>query len=175
MKLKSIFSILILSCIYIYASSYEQRTPSRVLEYNGKPTPKNIVQIYAHRGLRALLPENSLSGEMAAMRLGVDYIDIDVVFTKDGTLVVSHDIYPRWYIASLADSKNRVIPIPKKKKIDPFSGLIQYSEEWNGYLQHYQDDFLYMKYPTAIEVIDMAIKYCGKYLSKKNTNLSLNH
>lgn len=45
----------------------------------------------AHRGLSALLPENSLPAFGAACALGADELELDVRMTKDGQLVVSHD------------------------------------------------------------------------------------
>ena len=125
---------------------------NRVLDFNGIPTPKDVVQIYAHRGLRALLPENSLAGEIAVMRLGVDYIDMDILYTKDGVLIAAHDIYTRWYVAEKTKSKETALPRPEKRKIDPISGHKKYPEPWKGYLEHHQDNFLYkMTYKEIIE------------------------
>ena len=45
----------------------------------------------AHRGVSALMPENSLPGFGAALALGADEIEFDVWLTKDQKLVVSHD------------------------------------------------------------------------------------
>lgn len=48
-------------------------------------------EIYPHRGVRAFLPENTLPGYAAALRLGTEWVDMDVVLSKDGVLMVSHD------------------------------------------------------------------------------------
>ena len=45
----------------------------------------------AHRGLSALMPENTLPAFAAAIALGADEIELDVRLTKDKELVVSHD------------------------------------------------------------------------------------
>ena len=45
----------------------------------------------AHRGLSALMPENTLPAFAAALSLGADEIEFDVRLTKDKKLVVSHD------------------------------------------------------------------------------------
>lgn len=45
----------------------------------------------AHRGLSALMPENTLPAFAAAQALGADEIEFDVRLTKDGQLVVCHD------------------------------------------------------------------------------------
>jgi len=45
----------------------------------------------AHRGVSALMPENTLPAFAAALALGAEEIEFDVRLTKDGRLVVSHD------------------------------------------------------------------------------------
>jgi len=48
--------------------------------------------ICGHRGARGLAPENTLPAYQAAIKQGVDYVDLDVAMTKDGVLVVQHDL-----------------------------------------------------------------------------------
>jgi glycerophosphoryl diester phosphodiesterase len=57
-----------------------------------QPGP-NHVQVYAHRGARCYAPENTLPGYAAALRKGADFVDLDVVVTKDHELLVAHDLY----------------------------------------------------------------------------------
>lgn len=45
----------------------------------------------AHRGVSALMPENTLPAFAAAHSLGADEIEFDVRLTKDNKLIVSHD------------------------------------------------------------------------------------
>lgn len=52
----------------------------------------HATMIVGHRGARDLLPESTLIGYQTAIRLGVDYIDMDIVMTKDRELIVFHDI-----------------------------------------------------------------------------------
>jgi len=47
--------------------------------------------IQGHRGARALFPENTLEGFVAASALGVAAFELDVGMTADGVVVVSHD------------------------------------------------------------------------------------
>ena len=53
--------------------------------------PKKIV--IAHRGASGYLPEHSLASKAMAHAMGADYIEQDVVMTKDNHLVVLHDPY----------------------------------------------------------------------------------
>ena len=45
----------------------------------------------AHRGLSALMPENTLPAFAAALAFGAQEIEFDVRLTKDYQLIVSHD------------------------------------------------------------------------------------
>ncbi len=45
----------------------------------------------AHRGVSALMPENTLPAFAAALSLGADEIEFDVRLTKDNKLIVCHD------------------------------------------------------------------------------------
>jgi glycerophosphoryl diester phosphodiesterase len=47
--------------------------------------------IIAHRGFSSQYPENTLAAIRAAIRLGVDMVEIDVQQTREGELVVFHD------------------------------------------------------------------------------------
>jgi glycerophosphoryl diester phosphodiesterase len=53
---------------------------------------KGDQQIISHRGAAGLAPENTLASIRKSMELKVDKIEIDVNLTKDGHLVVIHDI-----------------------------------------------------------------------------------
>jgi glycerophosphoryl diester phosphodiesterase len=52
-----------------------------VVKYNGIPGSG-----------RGLMPEQTLPAYVAALRLGVDYVDMDIGMTKDGVLVITHDL-----------------------------------------------------------------------------------
>lgn len=56
------------------------------------PEHKNLT-IIAHRGSPGTIPEHSLAGLAYAHAFSPDYIEADVVLTKDKKLIVLHDIY----------------------------------------------------------------------------------
>lgn len=162
---------------------------NRVVRYNGKPSPENIIQIYAHRGIRHLLPENSLPCEIAAMRLGVDYIDIDVVLTKNKVLVSAHDMYTRWYIATKKGLSERAMPLPGadgesaeylrkhkekflytmtyKELIDKYSIGSDVKNSNYGKIFKNQAAFKYMSYFNASDITDIVKKYGGKRIGSQ--------
>lgn len=49
--------------------------------------------VIAHRGASGYLPEHTLVAKALAYGLGADYLEQDVVATRDAQLVVLHDIY----------------------------------------------------------------------------------
>jgi len=49
------------------------------------------VLVHGHRGARARMPENTLAGFQYAIHCGADAIELDLVLTADGRVVVSHD------------------------------------------------------------------------------------
>lgn len=51
-----------------------------------------MVTIVSHRGIRAFAPENTLVAIKEAVSLGINWIDVDVVLTKDHQFVCYHDL-----------------------------------------------------------------------------------
>ncbi|MEP6647758.1 MAG: glycerophosphodiester phosphodiesterase family protein, partial [Saprospiraceae bacterium] len=56
-----------------------------------------------HRGCRGLMPENTMPGFMKAVELGVTTLELDVVISKDGQVVVSHEPWMSSIICSHPD------------------------------------------------------------------------
>lgn len=48
--------------------------------------------VIAHRGASGYLPEHSLVAKALAVGMGADYLEQDVVATRDGALIVFHDL-----------------------------------------------------------------------------------
>lgn len=63
-------------------------TQSRKMEIKMQPPI-----IIAHRGASGYLPEHTLEAYQLAIDLGADFIEPDMVFTKDGHLIARHDHY----------------------------------------------------------------------------------
>jgi glycerophosphoryl diester phosphodiesterase len=56
------------------------------------PAGASPLEVQAHRGGAALRPENSLAAFREAIALGVDVLEMDLQLTRDGVLVVRHDV-----------------------------------------------------------------------------------
>ncbi len=55
--------------------------------------PTSRPAIIAHRGASGYLPEHTTASAAVAFAMGADYIEPDIVLSKDGAAIVLHDIY----------------------------------------------------------------------------------
>lgn len=55
------------------------------------PSPETTPLVIAHRGASGYLPEHTLAAYSVAMLQGADFIEPDLVMTKDGRLIARHD------------------------------------------------------------------------------------
>jgi len=62
-----------------------------MLLFTSKLITAQVLDIQGHRGCRGLLPENTIPAFIKALDLGVTTIELDVVISKDGQVVVSHE------------------------------------------------------------------------------------
>jgi glycerophosphoryl diester phosphodiesterase len=56
------------------------------------PDTRKKLEVYAHRGARSYAPENTIPGYTAGLAIGTHWVDMDIVMSKEGEVVVSHDI-----------------------------------------------------------------------------------
>ena len=54
-------------------------------------TATGTITFFAHRGAPGYRPEHTLAGYALAIKLGADYIEPDLVSTKDGVLIARHE------------------------------------------------------------------------------------
>lgn len=81
--------------------------------------------LQGHRGARGLYPENSVEGFLAAIDLQVNTIELDVVISKDGQVVVSHE---PWISSSICWGLNDK-PVAEGKSLNIYK--MNYSEVTN--------------------------------------------
>ena len=55
--------------------------------------PAHAFDLQGHRGARGLAPENTLPAYKRALELGVDMLECDMAITKDGVVVIHHDLW----------------------------------------------------------------------------------
>jgi glycerophosphoryl diester phosphodiesterase len=63
----------------------------QIMPQTGNTADGAEIIIIAHRGLSGEYPEHTLAGYQAAIEAGADFIEPDLVLTKDGVLVARHE------------------------------------------------------------------------------------
>jgi glycerophosphoryl diester phosphodiesterase len=59
-----------------------------------------------HRGTRGLMPENTIPSMYKAIDYDVNTVEVDIVFSKDKQVVISHDVYFHPDITTTPDGKH---------------------------------------------------------------------
>lgn len=59
---------------------------------SGSPSPGVMPSVAAHRGASGYRPEHTLEAFRLAVAMGADDLELDLVATRDGVLVVRHDV-----------------------------------------------------------------------------------
>ncbi|RYY30765.1 MAG: glycerophosphodiester phosphodiesterase [Chitinophagaceae bacterium] len=104
MKRKSTFFALFSICILL-CSCDATRQPSSGVEQQSAGLP-GAFDKQGHRGSRGLMPENTIPAMIKAIDLGVTTIEMDVVITADGKVLVSHDQY---YNSEITTPENGIV------------------------------------------------------------------
>lgn len=79
---------------------------------------RSAPKIIAHRGASGYLPEHTLEAYEKAIHFGADYIEPDLVMTKDGHLVARHDAY-----LSTTTNVSEVPAFADRKRYEPYLAM----------------------------------------------------
>ena len=85
---------------------------------------ERAVEIEGHRGARGLAPENTIPSFLKALEYNVETLELDVVVSADGKIVVSHE---PWFSHLIALDKNGK-PIAEEKEKEHNIFKLKYSE-----------------------------------------------
>ena len=66
-------------------------TVAAVSVHDMEPAQGTVPLVIGHRGASGLLPEHTLESYALAIALGADFIETDLVSTKDGALIARHE------------------------------------------------------------------------------------
>lgn len=111
--MKTPIDFLLLILIVLSYSSCNQSQKNRKME------PKIVI---AHRGASGYLPEHTMESKIMAHGMGVDFIEQDLVLSKDNVPIVIHDIY-------LNNVTNVATIFPDKKREDNRFYVIDFTFE----------------------------------------------
>lgn len=82
-----------------------------------------------HRGCRGLMPENTIPAMFKAIDLGVTTIEMDVVITSDGKVLVSHDTYMNADIST--DPNGKFIQAGEQYKYNIYQMTASEVQRWD--------------------------------------------
>ena len=84
--------ILFLGCILIISCNSTKKNSAVSSELQKPPLGGwGAFDKEGHRGCRGLMPENTIPAMLKAVDLGVTTLEMDIVFTKDGEAILSHE------------------------------------------------------------------------------------
>ena len=128
---------------------------------------KKEIKIQGHRGARGLYPENSVPGFLKTLEMGITTLEMDVVVSKDGKILLSHE--PFFSSEICLDSTGNPIP-PEKEK------------EFNIYMMDYEEiekfdcgKTLHPRFPQQQKIsvfkplLKEVIRVCEEFGRNKNT------
>jgi len=118
--------------------------------------------VYAHRGFRGLSPENTVPAMFKALDMGADVLEMDIAFSLDKEVIISHDPW----LDSLITLDSSGKPIPKGKGLPlyemSYESILKYdvgSQKHRGFPK--QDNFP-ARIPRLIDLIDSVEAYAYK-------------
>ncbi len=122
------------------------------------------ITIHGHRGCRGLLPENTMPSFYKALDLGVDALEIDLVCTGDGQLLISHDPFIVSEICTKPDGT--LITPTEEKSLNIYKMTMTEAQSYIcGTLVHprfIQQQQLKTYKPSFVEFVSGVREYCKK-------------
>lgn len=82
---KNMLRVVLLTCYLIFFST--------MLSAQQQVNLPPFTDLQGHRGCRGIMPENTIPAMLKALELGVHTLEMDVVITADGEVVLSHEPY----------------------------------------------------------------------------------
>jgi glycerophosphoryl diester phosphodiesterase len=147
-KVSAVMLVLIIVWL-MYMALYEPR-------YNGQLVSKESNKTFSHRGLGNYAPDNSLVGAKIAVETGFDGVDVDGQMTKDGEIVIYHDLS----INRLTTSTGKV----NKKTLAELRALdlgTKYTsldgKKWDGSYVASFEDFVREITPKGILMVELKV------------------
>jgi glycerophosphoryl diester phosphodiesterase len=127
------------------------------------------IDIQGHRGCRGLLPENTIVGFIRALDLGVSTLELDIVISKDGQAIVSHEAYFNHEISTLPNGDTILAEMEKTYNIYNMS-LSQIKAIDVGKKNHERFPFQ-EKIPCTKPTLEETFIACESYIKKNKLKL----
>jgi glycerophosphoryl diester phosphodiesterase len=125
-----------------------------------------------HRGIRGLLPENTIPSMYLAIDYDVNTVEVDIVISKDKKVVISHDVYFHPDITTTPDGKflsSKEAQEHQLFKMD-YDSIRKYDVGLKGHKDFPQQKNIAAYKPLLSELIDSV----DAYALKKGKNIIYN-
>ncbi len=120
--------------------------------------------LQGHRGCRGLMPENTIPAMLYAMDLGVTTLELDVVISADGKVVVSHE---PWISSEIGTKEDRT-PVARSEEMNlnifrmNYDEVIKYDMGLRPHPRFPEQKKMKAVKPLLTDVIDAVIDYAAK-------------
>lgn len=115
-----------------------------------------------HRGCRGLMPENSVPGFLEALRYPVTTLEMDLVMSKDGKIIVSHEPWMNATICAHAETGD--FPESESQKHNIYTLTLEEIRQYDcgskGNPQFPRQQKIAVTKPTLAGVVSAVKKYC---------------
>src|SRR5919108_4983385 len=91
MKTRAAWLSMLVAAVALVALTAPIADAKRGKKKQQKPRKENSPLVIGHRGASGFVPEHTLQSYKLAIKLGADYIEPDLVATKDGVLIARHE------------------------------------------------------------------------------------
>ncbi len=125
---------------------------------------KENFDLQGHRGCRGLMPENTIPAMLHAMDFGVTTLELDVVISGDGKIVVSHEPW----IASDIGTKPDGTPVAKSEEMNlnifrmNYDQIVKYDVGLKPHPRFPEQKKMKAYKPLLTDVIDSVMIYAVK-------------
>ncbi|WP_373059426.1 glycerophosphodiester phosphodiesterase family protein [Zunongwangia sp. H14] len=163
----------VLAGLVLFSTSCKHSTKEK--EESGILT-ENGIEVQGHRGERGLMPENSIPGFIAAINDSVDVIEMDVVISGDGEVVVSHEPFmsSAYVLQPNGDSIKKSEEANYNLYQMPYDSIRKYDIGLKGNNSFPGQHKVSAYKPLLVEVIDSVEKYIeNKKLKPVGYNIEL--
>ncbi len=122
--------------------------------------------VQGHRGCRGLMPENTIPAMLKAIDLGVNTLEMDVVFTRDNVAVLSHEPFFNHEITTRPDGS--FINEAEEKNFNIYKMTFEETQRYDVGLKPHPRFAGQQKVSATKPSLAMLIDTAERYTSEKN-------
>ncbi len=128
-----------------------------------------VLDKQGHRGCRGLMPENTLPAIIKAIELGVKTLEMDVVISKDGKVVVSHEPFFSHEITTTPKGEHITEKVEKQYNLYAmdYAEIVTYDVGLKVHPRFLQQTKMQVVKPLLEELIDSVEQFTSTHKRQK--------